>query len=74
MHLRLEALLQNNKSKTPDKPEDGYTRTMTTAIALETSKGDLNLAMGLGAVLIAIVTTVNALAWLARRAGEKLAG
>ena len=53
---------------------DGYTRTMTTAIALETSKGDLNLAMGLGAVLIAIVITVNALAWLARRAGEKLAG
>ena len=53
---------------------DGYTRTMTTAIALETSKGDLNLAMGLGAVLIAIVTTVNVLAWLARRAGEKLAG
>ena len=47
---------------------------MTTAIALETSKGDLNLAMGLDAVLIAIVTTVNALAWLARRAGEKLAG
>ena len=53
---------------------DGYTRTMTTAIALETSKGDLNLAMGLGAVLIAIVMTVNALAWLARRVGEKLAG
>ena len=53
---------------------DGYTRTMTTAIALETSKGDLNLAMSLGAVLIAIVMTVNALAWFARRAGEKLAG
>src|SRR6201988_2347466 len=32
---------------------DGFTRTMTTAIALETSKGDLPLAMGLGAVLIA---------------------
>ena len=53
---------------------DGYTRTMTTAIALETSKGDLNLAMGLGAMLIAIVITVNALAWLVRRVGEKLAG
>ena len=53
---------------------DGYTRTMTTAIALETSKGDLNLAVSLGAVLIAIVMTVNALAWFARRAGEKLAG
>jgi len=53
---------------------DGYTRTMTTAIALETSKGDLNLAMSLGAVLIAIVMTVNALAWFARRVGQKLAG
>lgn len=52
----------------------GYTRTMTTAIALETSKGDLPLAMGLGAVLIVIVIMVNALAWLARRAGEKMAG
>jgi tungstate transport system permease protein len=52
----------------------GYTRTMTTAIALETSKGDLPLAMGLGAVLIVIVIMVNALAWLARRAGEKIAG
>ena len=30
---------------------DGFTRTMTTAIALETSKGDLPLAMGLGLVL-----------------------
>jgi tungstate transport system permease protein len=53
---------------------DGFTRTMTTAIALETSKGDLNLAMGLGAVLIAIVIAVNALAWIARRAGERMAG
>ena len=31
---------------------DGFTRTMTTAIALETSKGDLPLAIGLGMVLI----------------------
>jgi tungstate transport system permease protein len=53
---------------------DGFTRTMTTAIALETSKGDLPLAMGLGVVLIAIVIVVNALAWTARRAGERLAG
>jgi tungstate transport system permease protein len=51
----------------------GFTRTMTTAIALETSKGDVSLAMGLGAVLIAIVIVVNALAWLARRTGEKIA-
>ena len=47
---------------------------MTTAIALETSKGDLPLAIGLGIVLIAIVIAVNALAWIARRAGERLAG
>ena len=53
---------------------NGYTRTMTTAIALETTKGDLPLAMGLGAVLITIVIAVNALAWLARRAGERIAG
>jgi tungstate transport system permease protein len=40
----------------------GYTRTMTTAIALETSKGDLPLALALGIILLAIVLTVNALA------------
>jgi tungstate transport system permease protein len=53
---------------------EGFTRTMTTAIALETSKGDLPLAIGLGLVLIAIVIVVNALAWAARRAGERFAG
>jgi tungstate transport system permease protein len=53
---------------------EGFTRTMTTAIALETSKGDLPLAMGLGIVLIVIVFVINALAWTARRAGERLAG
>jgi tungstate transport system permease protein len=53
---------------------DGLTRTMTTTIALETSKGDLPLAVGLGLVLIAIVVAINALAWIARRAGERLAG
>lgn len=53
---------------------DGFTRTMTTAIALETSKGDLPLAIGLGLVLIAIVFVINALAWAARRAGERYAG
>ena len=53
---------------------DGFTRTMTTAIALETSKGDLPLAIGLGAILIAIVILINALAWGARRAGERYAG
>jgi tungstate transport system permease protein len=53
---------------------DGFTRTMTTAIALETSKGDLPLAIGLGLVLVAIVVLVNAAAWGLRRAGERLAG
>jgi tungstate transport system permease protein len=53
---------------------DGFTRTMTTAIALETSKGDLSLAIGLGTVLIAIVVAVNAGAWSLRRAGERFAG
>jgi tungstate transport system permease protein len=40
----------------------GVTRVMTTTIALETSRGDLPLAMGLGVVLLAITLTVNALA------------
>jgi tungstate transport system permease protein len=53
---------------------EGFTRTMTTAIALETSKGDLPLAMGLGIVLITIVIVINALAWTVRRAGERFAG
>ncbi|HEY5380255.1 MAG TPA: ABC transporter permease [Pseudolabrys sp.] len=53
---------------------DGFTRTMTTAIALETSKGDLPLAVGLGMVLIMIVILINALAWGARRIGERYAG
>lgn len=38
---------------------DGVTRVMTTTIALETSKGDLPLALGLGIVLIAIVLLLN---------------
>ena len=37
----------------------GYTRTMTTAIALETSKGDLPLALALGVVLIILSMTVS---------------
>src|SRR5882672_10261512 len=46
----------------------GFTRTMTTAIALETSKGNLPLAIGLGIVLMFIVMSISALAWGARRA------
>lgn len=53
---------------------DGFTRVMTTAIALETSKGDLPLAIGLGMILIAIVVAINAAAWGTRRLGERLAG
>jgi tungstate transport system permease protein len=52
---------------------DGFTRTMTTSIALETSKGNLPLAVGLGIVLIFIIIIINALAWAARRAGERYA-
>jgi tungstate transport system permease protein len=50
---------------------DGSTRTMTTAIALETSKGNLALALGLGLVLLVIVMGVNVLAWAVRRAGAR---
>ena len=46
---------------------DGVTRVMTTAIALETSKGDLPLALGLGIVLLALVGAINALIALVQR-------
>jgi tungstate transport system permease protein len=45
---------------------EGFTRVMTTAIALETSKGDLPLALALGLVLMATVLAVNALAQAVR--------
>ncbi len=45
---------------------DGVTRVMTTAIALETSKGDLPLALWLGAVLIGTVLAVNTAAYAIR--------
>ena len=50
---------------------EGYTRTMTTSIALETSKGNLSLAMGLGLVLVTIVLLVNVAAWGVRQAGAR---
>jgi tungstate transport system permease protein len=50
---------------------EGYTRTMTTSIALETSRGNLSLALGLGLVLIAIVLLVNVAAWGVRQAGAR---
>jgi tungstate transport system permease protein len=45
---------------------DHVTRVMTTAIALETSKGDLALALGLGIILIALSLCVNGLAFVLR--------
>ena len=53
---------------------DGVTRVMTTAIALETSKGDLPLALGLGFVLIALVLALNAAAQLVRETAERRFG
>ena len=53
---------------------DGFTRVMTTAIALETSKGSLPLAVGLGVILLAIIIVINAVAWMVRRAGERVGG
>ncbi|WP_394788001.1 ABC transporter permease [Rhodoferax sp.] len=50
---------------------DGFTRVMTTAIALETSKGDLPLALGLGIVLLAVVLLLNAAAGLLKRWRER---
>jgi len=54
---------------------DGVTRVMTTAIALETSKGDLPLAMALGLVLLAVVGCINLLIGLIQRGqGTAMAG
>jgi tungstate transport system permease protein len=53
---------------------DGVTRVMTTAIALETSKGDLPLALGLGIVLITVVIAVNAAAHLVKEAAQRRYG
>jgi tungstate transport system permease protein len=53
---------------------EGVTRVMTTAIALETSKGDLPLALGLGMVLIAVVLVVNAAAFLVKETAERRFG
>jgi tungstate transport system permease protein len=50
---------------------DGVTRVMTTAIALETSKGDLPLALALGLVLLAVVSVLNLLLALVRQGGRR---
>ena len=53
---------------------DGVTRVMTTAIALETSKGDLPLALGLGVILIALVLALNATAYWVKEAAQRRYG
>jgi len=53
---------------------DGVTRVMTTAIALETSKGDLPLALGLGIVLIGLVVALNAAASLVKEVAARRYG
>jgi tungstate transport system permease protein len=53
---------------------DGVTRVMTTAIALETSKGDLPLALGLGIILLLLVLALNAAAYGVKEAAQRRYG
>jgi len=53
---------------------DGVTRVMTTTIALETSKGDLPLALGLGIILIALVLALNTAAYWVRETAQRRLG
>jgi len=53
---------------------EGVTRVMTTAIALETSRGDLSMALALGMVLIALVIVLNALTHLVKETAGKRYG
>jgi len=53
---------------------DGVTRVMTTAIALETSMGDLPLALGLGIILITLVLILNAGAYWIKEAAQRRHG
>ena len=53
---------------------DGVTRVMTTAIALETSKGDLPLALSLGIILIIMVLALNAAAQMVKEAARRKYG
>src|SRR5262245_64214778 len=52
----------------------GVTRVMTTTIALETSKGDLPLALSLGIVLVTIVLILNAGAYSVKEAAQRRYG
>ncbi len=51
---------------------DGVTRVITTTIALETSKGDLPLALALGIILLAVVLLLNVAVGLLRRWRERV--
>lgn len=53
---------------------DGVTRVMTTAIALETSKGDLALALALGVILLSLVLALNATAYWVKEAAQRRYG
>ncbi len=53
---------------------DGVTRVMTTTIALETSKGDLPLALGLGVILLSIVLALNAGAYVVKATAQRRYG
>jgi tungstate transport system permease protein len=53
---------------------DGVTRVMTTTIALETSKGDLALALSLGSILMLLVILLNAAAFVIRDAAQRRYG
>ena len=50
---------------------DHVTRVMTTAIALEVSKGDLALALGLGIILLTLSASINAAAFLIKEAAQR---
>ncbi len=52
----------------------GHTRIMTTAIALETSKGDIPLALALSLILVSLTLAINAVAYAASRVGARHAG
>jgi len=51
-----------------------HTRTLTTAIALETSKGDLILSLSLGIVLLMIVFIINVISYFLKSGAEKKYG
>jgi tungstate transport system permease protein len=53
---------------------DGFTRVMTTAIALETSKGNLALALGLGMILLLLVALINGAAFVIGEAAKRRLG